>query len=53
MAYADLNELIRDAEPLIKKKYLTKMMNESKERSLSVDWLNVLIDEIKEELKDV
>ena len=49
----DVNELIRNAEPQIKKKYLTKMMNESKERSLSVDWLNVLIDEIKEELKDV
>lgn len=45
-----VNDLIRNATPKIKEKYLSKMLNESKERGLSVDWLTALIDEIKTEL---
>jgi len=46
----EVNDLIRNASPEIKKKYLSKMMVEKDEGVLSVDSLLVMIDEIKAEL---
>lgn len=44
----DVNELIRNLKPEVKKEYLEKMLVESKEGILSVDSLTVMSDEIRE-----
>ena len=45
-----VNDLIRNETPAMKKEFLTKMQNEAQGKGLSVDWLVALIDEITEKL---